>query len=116
MEYALIGGFFVLFFSVAALIVGILVYNVVRAAKHGGIKNTLFGGRIVHTYGEIVLPKRGVITSTVKVHRVERATGPAIGIETVHVTPLSYQVTPLTLEPQDAARLAQILDQALRSR
>ena len=114
MELIIVGVFLSVFLLVVLGILGLWVHMFTRVARYGGIKGAIFGGQVTHTFGELTLPRDGIVRTTVRVHRIERPGGATIGIEVVHTTPISYRSTPLRLEPEGAQWLLQTLQGALQ--
>ena len=100
------------FFAVVALVAANLLLKIVR---HRGFRGALFGAPIRTTVSEIDLRARGMVKSRLKVHTLAGGDGaPQVGLEVVHSTVGSWQMTPVSLSAAEAHRLAEALEQAAR--
>jgi hypothetical protein len=86
-----------------------------QALKNRGLKGAIFGAPIGRTVGELALGKIGPMSTMLKVHRLEsRGPGtPAIGIELVNRSLVSYHMTPIPLTSQQASALKELLSRAV---
>jgi hypothetical protein len=80
MELIIVGVFLSVFGLLVLGIFGVWVHMLTRIARYGGIKGAIFGGQVTHTFGELTLPRDGIVRTMVRVHRIERPGGPTIGI------------------------------------
>ncbi len=102
----------ILFLIVWIAVFLFLVYNIF---KRGGWRGALLGGSIVETLGELQGRKRSFVQSRLKLHIIhDRDTNEkAIGLEVTHKTFASWQMTPFTLNRQEAEELQRMLTAAL---
>jgi hypothetical protein len=86
-----------------------------QAWKKGGLKAAMFGAQIGRTVGTLDLGKSGPMSTTLKVHCLEsKGLGtPAVGIELVHRSALSYHMMPISLTSEQASVLRGFLSQAV---
>ena len=97
------------FFGIFALVAANLLRKVV---KNRGFRGAFFGAPIRTTVSEIELRGRGMVKSRIRVHTLEGDSGaPKVGVEIVHSTALSWQMTPISLSTDEARRLAEALSQ-----
>lgn len=108
MNFDTIGG--LLLASLAVLVIGSLVYRVV---KHGGVKGGLFGARIDRTVGKVGGGGPKPASVTVSVHALGDAER-RVGLEISAKTITSYQMLPASLTAQEAEKLAEYLQAAVR--
>jgi hypothetical protein len=101
--------------ALGALAVANFVYQVI---KKRGFKGAMFGAPIAQTVGELDLGKSGPMRTTLKLHRLEsREPGaPAVGIEVVNRSVLSYHMLPIRLTLEQASVLRELLSQAAASK
>ena len=97
---------------VVLAVVGLVGY---RIARYHGIKGALFGATINETLGEVYGSNSGIIGTSLKVHTLQSATAadPAVGLEFVARSGISYRMTPLKLQRSEADKLVVLLQQAL---
>ncbi|HEY7895902.1 MAG TPA: hypothetical protein VIC24_13465 [Gemmatimonadaceae bacterium] len=99
-----------LFFALFAVAVGWALYKILR---YRGWRGALFGAPVLSTVGELELPRRGMLKTRLKVHRIDgRAKGVDVGLEITVSTVGSWQALPVSLSVADARRLAEMLDRA----
>lgn len=103
------------FYAIIAFMVARILFGLIR---HHGFRGMLFGADIESTLGEVSLESRGLITTSMKVHRIalDDADGPMVGLEVVSWSFASYQVLPLRLTLEHADELARLLRQATERR
>ena len=99
-----------------AILVGVAVAiaaaQLWRMRRFGGWAAAGFGARIQATTGEVEAWQDGS-TSKIRVHVLaDVPASKAIGIEIAGTGPLDFSTLSMTLSKGDAARLAQLLDQA----
>jgi hypothetical protein len=75
----------------------------------------LLGGHIARTYGNPIVLRRGMATTTISVHSLEpKHLGdlPRVGIEIANRAVLAASTTPITLSQEEARALGEALKQA----
>jgi hypothetical protein len=75
----------------------------------------MLGGRIGRTYGTPIVLRRGMTTTTIRIHSVEAkhlGDSPRVGIEIANRAALAASTTPLTLSQDDARALGDALKEA----
>lgn len=104
-----IGGFFLLFFGVVAVI-GVIVFSALRKVhRHGGMAGALYDGRVGRTYGEVDAASGAFSKVRLKVVDVEREP-PAVGLEILVTARLGFNMRAVRLTPEEALRLADTLE------
>lgn len=96
--------FLVVFFVVA----GFLLLRIMRF----GFRGALFGGRIIETFGPASLGSKAMISSSVRTHVIDENGELKVVLEVVHKSPLSYQLTPVTMSIAGAREIASLLNEA----
>lgn len=76
------------------------------------LKGKLLGGKILETLGAVEGSRQGLVGTTVRVHRIEGKHGQLISLELVAKSFLSYQMFAVALDPNEARRLATLVQQA----
>ena len=100
-----------LFFGLFGAVVLHLIYQVI---SKGGWRGALYGAPVIDTVGSMDLGRKGLLRTRLKVHRLEaREPGsPCVGIEFMHTTIGSFNVSPLPLTKDQAHMLSALLSQA----
>ena len=103
------------FYAIFAFLVARMLFGLIR---HHGFRGMLFGADIKNTLGEVALDSRGLINTSIKVHRIamDDSEAPMVGLEVVSWSFASYQVLPLRLTLEHADELARLLRQATAQR
>jgi hypothetical protein len=102
--------FFVLFGLVAATVL-------FKVIKGRGFRGAMFGAPLRKLVSEIELETRGMVKTKLKVHILDprdASAGPHVGVEVVHSTFGSWQMSPIALTRSEAQRLAEQLTAASR--
>ena len=101
-----------LFFVALGLVAASTLYRVIR---NRGFRGALFGAPVRATVGEIELRPRGLVKSRLKIHTLGGGRdSPQVGLEITHSTVGSWQMTPVSLTADEARRLAEALERAVR--
>lgn len=103
------------FYAIFAFMVARILYGLIR---HHGFRGMLFGAAIESTLGEVSLESRGLINTSMKVHRIadDDSDRAMVGLEVVSWSFASYHVLPLRLTLEDADQLARLLREATERR
>ena len=96
-------------FGIFAVVALYFLYQI--ATK--GLKGAFFGGKVEKIYGELDIEKTGPIKGRLKVYKISSDSGSMIGIEVVHKSMLSYQMTPVTMSRANVQKLILLLSQAV---
>lgn len=92
--------------------IAVLAAMLFQVKKHG-FKGAMFGGRILNSSEKIQLSVKARTRGHIKVHTLENQGRISIGLELVQKNALSYNMTALNLEREDALNLISALTLAL---
>jgi hypothetical protein len=99
--------------SIFLIVFGLAAASMVfKIIKNRGLKGAMFGAPVDRQTGQIDLPRRGMVTTKLKVHVLDSADtseGPHVGVEVVHSTIGSWEMKPVSLTRAEARRLAEEL-------
>ena len=104
------------------LVVCAFLWVLFNILKYGGIKASMFRGKIQQTVGSIPITcgwssRKGICRGELKVHVIELKSDKkekGVGLEMIYKSPLSYRMTPITLSATEAKSLTQLIEDALR--
>jgi hypothetical protein len=95
------------------VVFGLVAANLLfKVAKNRGFRGALFGAPIRRTIAELELEHGGLVSTKVRIHQLDTSRGggaPDIGIEVVHKTFASWEMTPVSLSREEARSLAAAL-------
>jgi hypothetical protein len=97
------------------VLLGVILVFIAYQVVTKGLKGATFGGKIVRTYGEIDLQPMGTLRGKLRIHEIAGDPESSIGIEVVHKSLLSYDMTPIRLHREDVTRLIELLGKALEA-
>ena len=97
---------------VFALAAGYFVFKIIR---RGGFKAAIFNAEIGRTVGEVQPLGFLLGGQRIKVHLLRKEGQGLVGLEVVSKTVGSYNMVPVTLTPETARALANLLQEAARS-
>jgi hypothetical protein len=103
-----------LFFAAVGLITAGMLFKVIR---NRGFRGAMFGAPLRRLVWELELETRGMVKTRLKIHVLEprnASAGPHVGIEVVHSTFGSWQMSPIALTRVEAQKLADQLSAASR--
>ena len=83
--------------------------------KKKGFKGAMFGGRILDSSDEIKLSKNSPISGHLKVHTLENKGRKSVGLEIVQKSGLSYNMTAMHFDREDALSFVTALTIALEN-
>jgi hypothetical protein len=92
----------------------LVVYFIFNIFRRGGLKGALFNAKIEATIGEVEAKGPKLISQRVKVHILQRESESLIGIEIMSKSIASIEMLPVVLTQAQAAKLAGLLQQALK--
>jgi len=100
-----------LFVAIAALVVGPLLY---RMVKYRSFSAAMLGAPIRSTVGEIALQGSGISSSVLRVHALGPADGSerSVGLQLVSKAPLGASTVPIKLTLEQAQELSGLLKNA----
>ena len=99
----------------SVLFFGIVVFIVYRIVKYGGFSSALYGATVVETIGEIEGRSQKLVASKLKVQFLQNKDAGTyeVGLEIIHKTFASWQMTPIALEKAEAEKLYELLGRVL---
>ena len=101
-------------FLVLAIVMGSLIFKII---KHGGFKAAMFGAKIRGTVGEVIGSGPGSMKLSLKVHELDAdGSDRVVGLELVAKSIGSYQAMPITLGVSEARKLAELIDNIIRTK
>ena len=103
-----------IFFILFGLVAASMLFKVI---KNKGWKGAMFGAPTRKQTCEIELGSRGMVKTKLKVHVLDprdRGEGPHVGIEVIHSTFGSWQMSPISLTRTESQRLADELSRAAK--
>jgi hypothetical protein len=83
--------------------------------KKKGFKGAIFGGQILDSSKEIKLSENSPMRGHIKVHTLENKGRKSIGLEVVQKSALSYDMTAMNFDREDALSLVSALTLALEN-
>ena len=94
--------------SVLFLVIGYLLF---RLHRYKGVRGAMFGAKIERALGEVICECPGNVgTATLKLSVLRRISGERlIGIEYVVTNPMNFEMSRISLSPNQAQRLSRLL-------
>jgi len=96
------------------IILGVVFVFIAYRVATKGLKGATFGGKILRTYGEIDLEPIPMMRGKIRIHEIAGDPERSVGIEVVHKSLVSYDMTPIRLHRRDVLRLIELLGKAVQ--
>jgi len=104
-------------YVVFALLGLVAVFMISKMIKNGGFTGAMFGAPVREMVSEVELQPRGMMKTRLKIYALDPrdpADGPHVGVEVIHSTVGSWNMTPISLTMAEAQSLAEQLMHAAK--